>query len=110
MLFSFANASAASAAVRSWTNRVPTAYDVRPRSATRWRAVVPGEDAGVGVAGLRAAQRRLQARAADHTAGADRFGLRGLGDLPGVGEEQLRVDVIVGVAVGQGVVTPGAVR
>jgi hypothetical protein len=39
----FASASAASAAARSWTNRVPSAIEARPRSATRWRAVVPAK-------------------------------------------------------------------
>ena len=48
------------------------------------------------VAGLGAVHCRLQARSSDHTAGADLFGRRGLGDLAGVGEEQLRVDLAAG--------------
>lgn len=48
MLFWFANASAASAAARSCTNRVPSAYEGRPRRATRWRAVVPAKEPLVG--------------------------------------------------------------
>jgi hypothetical protein len=55
-----------------------------------------GEDAGVVVAGLRAVHRRLQARAADRAAGAHLLGGRGMGDLPWVGEEQLRVNVGAG--------------
>jgi hypothetical protein len=48
------------------------------------------------VAGLGAVQRGLQARPAGPAAGAHLLGGRGLGDLPGLGEEQLRVDVGAG--------------
>jgi hypothetical protein len=48
------------------------------------------------VAGLGAVHRLLQAGAADRAAGAHLFGRRGLGDLAGFGEEQLRVDLGAG--------------
>jgi hypothetical protein len=46
--------------------------------------------------GLRPVQGRLQARPSDRAAGADLLGRRGLGDLAGFGEEQLRVDLAAG--------------
>jgi hypothetical protein len=55
-----------------------------------------GEDAGVVVVGLGAVQCLLQAGAADRAAGADLLSRRGLRDLAGFGEEQLRVDLAAG--------------
>src|SRR5215211_4793327 len=92
MLTSFAKARAWAAAVRSWRNRVPWAIEARPRSRTRSLAGSAGEDTGVVLVGLGAVQRRLQARPSDRTAGAQGLGRRHLGDLPGLGEEQLGVD------------------
>ena len=55
-----------------------------------------GEDPCVVLVGLGAVQRGLQAGAADRAAGAHLLGCRGLGDLAGFGEEQLRVGLGAG--------------
>src|SRR5215218_8892281 len=55
-----------------------------------------GEDPGVVLVGLGAVHRGLQAGAADRATGAYLLGCRGLGDLAGFGEEQLRVGLGAG--------------